>query len=774
MKRSVIIAAAWAALVVVLAGLLWLMRGHDGLAETVDGSGQSLVPTVHRSADDDRDDARYYVLLEAPNAAAVPNLGPAALSIAQVLGEERVVLAPPNNAVADWLDQHGLYLVPTSEHEALKARLDDVSLSQTVAGLKAKLTSPLFAVSGQQPRRDPLGLRASMLERIGTLGFAEDRTPGAPVPTGSGDLISADGRAILIGVSSARNPELIRESLATALGELPLQATLIGESLDETTVSTQLAKELPRCLAALLAGMTLVLAVSLRRVRPVLCIATVASASGLLFWLAAPTLDLYSAPIILLGIAFGIDGAFRLHPISKRRWASAAVVTVALLPLMFTPYPGYRDLVWRWALAMAATTAMMRLVVPALLEVLRSPLEWNTRPFVLAPMPMIALVVSVGATAAGAVVTEQLRYEPPVTEAAREESQQAAYARMREAFFDPARIAVSYSSGDSELDALDRSARDAEALSLLVPEYASRVASPGGFVIPDDELDRRQRSLAELGLTSRMQELHDTLETEGLRPAAFAEFLRGATDIETRPSAVEALQGPLAPWIRQSIEAREGRHSVQAQVYLRDGDVLPAIATSDDEPVGLFGPELFVREDRAAFLDRLAMVLLVGLWTSAVLVWLGTRSFPTAIGAAVGAFAAQSATLAVMHALGQGIGAYALPGLLLVGAAATVAGGRASQAIERKQRVLASGWMLTGACHALAGLALFASTHPLWRQTGLVVAVGAAFASGIGIFVTPGMVAFLQRVGRMLRRRGEGDEDEAGDAAQEEPTDDDD
>ena len=122
MKRSVIIAAAWAVLVVVLAGLLWLMRGRDGLGESIDGSGQSLLPSIHRSTSDDGDEARYYVLLEAQNTAAVANLGPAALSIAQVLGDERVVLAPPNNAVADWLDQHGLYLVPTDEHEALKGR----------------------------------------------------------------------------------------------------------------------------------------------------------------------------------------------------------------------------------------------------------------------------------------------------------------------------------------------------------------------------------------------------------------------------------------------------------------------------------------------------------------------------------------------------------------------------------------------------------------------------------------------------------------------------
>lgn len=765
MKRPVIIVAAWAALLVALVGLLWVTQWRDGWKASVDGSNQSLVASVHRTDAGEQRGTRYYVLLEAGSAGAAPNLGPAALSIAQTLGEERIVLAPPDNAVADWLDQHGLYLVPSSEHEALKARLDDVSLSKTVAALKAELSSPLFAVSGQQPRRDPLGLRASMVERIGTLGFAEDDTPGAPTPTGMGDLLSSDGRALLIGISSERPPQVIRESLTSALGELPLTATLIGGSLDQDNVSSTLAHELPRCLAALLAGMTLVLAVSLRRVRPVLCIATVAAASGVVFWLAAPAIDLHTGPVILLGIAFGIDGAFRLHPISKRRWASAAVLTVALLPLVFTPYPGYRDLVWRWALAMAATTAMMRIVVPALLEVLRAPLEWNTRPFVLAPMPVVALFVSVGATVAGALVTEQLRYESPVAQVVREDTQEAASVRVREAFFDPARVVVSNSSGESQLDALEQSARDAEVLSLLVPEYASRVASPGGFVIPDDELGRRQHSLAELGLTTRMQELHDTLETAGLRPAAFAEFLRGATDIDTQPSAVEALQGPLAPWIRQSIHERDGTFSVEARVHLRDGELPPSLTGADDEPVNLYGPEMFVRQDRAAFLDRLAMVLLLGLWTSAVLVWLGTRSLATALGVAMGAFAAQSATLALMHALGQGIGAYALPGLLLVGAAATVAGGRASQAIERQQRVLASGWMLTGACHALAGLALFASAHPLWRQTGLVVAVGAALASGIGIFVTPGLVAFLNRIVDIWRRRGEdvGGEEDATD-----------
>jgi hypothetical protein len=94
----------------------------------------------------------------------------------------------------------------------------------------------------------------------------------------------------------------------------------------------------------------------------------------------------------------------------------------------------------------------------------------------------------------------------------------------------------------------------------------------------------------------------------------------------------------------------------------------------------------------------------------------------------------------VMVPVGVGLGPAVLPALLLVGAAAMIAGGRACCSVTRDERFHATGVLLSALCQVVAGVALVASGDPLWSQVGLVTAMGAVLAAGAGLFVAPGMM----------------------------------
>jgi uncharacterized membrane protein YedE/YeeE len=96
--------------------------------------------------------------------------------------------------------------------------------------------------------------------------------------------------------------------------------------------------------------------------------------------------------------------------------------------------------------------------------------------------------------------------------------------------------------------------------------------------------------------------------------------------------------------------------------------------------------------------------------------------------------------LAVMVPVGVRLGPAMLPALLLVGAAAMIAGGRACGSVIRDERFHATGVLLSAMCQVVAGVALVASGEPLWNQVGLAVAMGAVLAAGAGLFVAPGMM----------------------------------
>jgi hypothetical protein len=163
----------------------------------------------------------------------------------------------------------------------------------------------------------------------------------------------------------------------------------------------------------------------------------------------------------------------------------------------------------------------------------------------------------------------------------------------------------------------------------------------------------------------------------------------------------------------------------------------------------LQGPAIAAMIDQREFDDRLGLAMLAGLWLFAFLVWLGTGSLGIALSVALVAVASECGVLFGLSLLDQSLGPHLLPILMMVGAAAAVAGGRACRAVSLGQPIVARGQLLSGACQVAIGVVLLTSTQPLWRELGLALAIGSALACGLGLFATPGLAMLFEK----LRRR---------------------
>jgi hypothetical protein len=136
------------------------------------------------------------------------------------------------------------------------------------------------------------------------------------------------------------------------------------------------------------------------------------------------------------------------------------------------------------------------------------------------------------------------------------------------------------------------------------------------------------------------------------------------------------------------------------------------------------------------------------LWICALLVWLGTRSLAIAVSAAVASLVTLTAVLVAMVPLSIPLTPMVIPALLLTGTAAAIAAGRACRAVDLERPIFAMGLVVTSACQVAAGLALVFSNVPQWTQVGYVAAIGAAAASGAGLFIAPGFTRLLRAMVR--------------------------
>ncbi|HVI03468.1 MAG TPA: hypothetical protein VM869_32465 [Enhygromyxa sp.] len=784
------------AVLAIWAGLtIWALIGLIGASSIWSGAREGLVPVQHRAARGQplalvRVDPEALAAASPVDPASAPPdateldasavLADAASAIEEALGEQRIPLAPPKAEINRWLDAHALYLLPIETHESLAARLSDASMLAEVQGLEARLSSPLFSVSGEQPRRDPLGIRELTKAEVGRLGHVAE-IPGSDDPqvSPSGDLLAASGDRVLIALRSDRSPEELLLALRSAVQQLPVEVALIDPGVIEAATAQQLAGadqrwgDGPTVTIAGFAALVLLLSLVMRRLIPVLALALCLASVWVISMFAIVELklidgglgggvELGSAALLLVLLGFACDAALRLQRIGVGGWASLLITAGALLPLLLTPYPLWQRWALIWPAVFLLSAGVMRVVLPSLLELSRGDFEWRRPGFRLAPMPVLAVGICVALTAAGAWANQQLRYRPgtrlptAVSEAATLERE------LIEHFFDPTMIVEAHSSAEHdpkkfetpEAAALDAAASDVATLAQLVPVEARRIDSPGSFVLPHEELLARKRALQQLKLGERMEALELLLTDQGLRAEAFGEFVRGATDIEDLPSAQAALDGPLGPWIAGYMHD----DVLRSRVELRGREGLPSIPLTDErmaELPRLRGPAIAAMVDQREFDDRLGLAMLAGLWLSAFLVWLGTGSLGIAVSVALVAVASECGVLFGLSLLDQSVGPHLLPILMVVGAAAAVAGGRACRAVSLGQPIVARGQLLSGGCQVVIGVVLLTSAQPVWRELGLALAMGSALACGLGLFATPGLAMLFEKLRRRPRTSAE-------------------
>jgi hypothetical protein len=800
---ALVVLATWAVLTVV--ALVGLLRAPAIWS----GSREGLIPIEHRAV---RGQPLALLRVDHSQAPAQPQppsgdpapgapteldgatiLADAGVAIEEALGRERVPLAPPRTEITRWLDAHALYLLPVDTHENLAEQLSDARMLAEVQGLQARLASPLFAVSGEQPRRDPLGIHELTQAQLGRLGHVAE-LPGGDDPrvSASGDLIAASGDRALIALRSDRpGPELLAE-LREAVAGLPVTVTLVDPSVDEAALATQLgagpgvgARSGARSLGdagkltiAGFAALVLLLSLVMRRLVPVLAVAACLASVWIITMFGLVSVDvlgdtggtgaveLGAAALALIALGFGCDAALRLPRIGVGGWASTLVTATALIPLLLTPYPLWQRWAVIWLVALLLTAGVMRLVLPVLLALLRGDVDWRQPGFRLVPMPALGVLLCVGLIAAGAWSSPQLRYRPG-TRLPSAPSASALERELVEHFFDPSLVVTAESSSSAVTSehptpaaaALEAAAADVARLAELVPSEARRVDSPGSFVLAKAELERRQAALRTLKLSERMAALDQLLVDRGLRAEAFAEFVRGATNIDELPSAQAALDGPLGPWIAGYVHERaepEASATLLTRVELRGREGLPSVAIPDERLAALprlRGPAIAAMIDQRQFGDRAAVVVLSGLWLGAFLVWLGTGSFASSLAVSLVAAASEGGVLIGLRVLDQPIGPHLLPILILVGASATVSGGQACRAVSLGQPIAARGALLAGACQVAVGLVLLGSAQPLWRELGLALALGCALASGLGLFATPGLARLFAKLRPLGRGR---------------------
>ncbi len=663
-------------------------------------------------------------------------------------------IAAPAQETSAWLNSHLLYMIPPAQHGELASLLEPANIDAAVAGIRARLSSPLFAAAGDAPRRDPLGLAALLGDsQLGLRGL-----PGGAEATAAGDLRSADGQAMLLELRSEEDPVALLDAVRAAAEEGDVEVLADGPALREAVSAATVSAALGRTLVTAAALVMMLLALGLRRLRPVF-VSAAATLTGLAVLIAVGgPIELLVVPLLAMMIGCAGEGQVQRQrqQIAVSGWAGPLILSAALLPLLLSPYPLWHGWAFAWFGAVVAFTVSLRL-----LSAVDAPGagkgagEGSGLGFRLRAWPPLAVLLSGAVLTQGAILSERVEVRGPATIELGDPELRAAREALRRDFFDPDALVTVDSRGASLEEALERSIVDAEALSSGFADELRRLDTPGAFVIRDEELDRRRDALDGLELSARMIDLEAALRRAELRPQAFAEFLRGAVDLKSRPSAETALAGPLSGWISaHQVEGSDGEGVlVRSRAFLDGEPTRTTVRGADGEPLALRGPALAEARARRHLRGRLGLYAGVGLWIGAFVIWLATRSLALALASAITAVASECALIIVLWSLGVATSPALLPAFLLVGAAGMIAGGRACRSIDRQRPLLVGAMLLASLCQVAGGLALIATREPTWQAFGIALASGCAIAPGLGIFATPGLYRLLRRV--LRENRGE-------------------
>ncbi len=724
--------------------LAWLAAcagvvGAGALESRVGGKLDGLLPPEHRAPAD-----HGYLMLRHEGDLTRDELLSIADRVHEVLGPAWVPVVAPAAERNGWLDAHALYLLPPSTHDALRERLSDESIRAAVDALRSSMSSPFFGLTMSDSRRDPLRLRDLTAGAEARASWDAPDLASRAAATPGGDLLAHDGRSLLLTTRSDRPPSELAALVTQSVGEAVTIEDVGPRARTDAAVEAA-DTALRKTVWIALVGIVAVLAAALRNVRRTLA-ALLCLASGLLACLLFVPLDPVSAPLLVLALGVGSGATLPLSRLSERGWAGLLILAGALMPLFVLDYELWKTWAPLWVGVVLVMRGVTRVVLPALLEVLRVGNAAVRRArFVLRPSAPVAIGLSLGLLASGWWALGGLEYRgvdrlefAPATAAER---------LMRETYFDPGLVAHANTEGKDVEQALTRAADDARLLTTLVPTEARVVDTPGALVLPAEALQRRAVGLAELKLAERLTKLRELLSARGFRPAAFGEFLRSAADPDRLPTPAAALEGPLGPWIRGYVVEHDGTVALQARIHLApDPNVLPpALETPDGRTLVVRGPAIGGRMQAGAFFDRLGLATGALLWLGAFVVWLAMRRFSTALASALAGACVLAGMLAALRLLEVPLSPALLPVFLLASSGAVVSAARACRAAGRGTPVSATGLLAAGLAQSFAGLALAASTIPLWGDVGIAAAAGSLLASGVGLFVAPGLAVLLDR-----------------------------
>ncbi|HFE44809.1 MAG TPA: hypothetical protein ENJ18_04835 [Nannocystis exedens] len=730
----------------------WQSGALDSLVATDQRSQESSSLWIHLRIQEPRPAADDLAAPEAADASADASadaLQVAADQIHRDFPEHRRALAAPAQETSAWLNQHLLYLIPETQHEALARRLEPASIDNAVAGIRARLTSPLFAAAGDSPRRDPLGIS----QLLGDVTIGLRGRPGEVQASAAGDLRSADGRALLLEIRADDNPTTqvaaLTQAVAKSNPEAAIQLRADGVPLREAASNAAVSRGLRRTVLSAAALVMMILALGLRLVRPLLVIGG-ATLTGLVVLVAGGgAIELLTLP--LLAMMIGVAGEGRVQrqrqSIAVSGFAGPMILATALLPLLLAPYPLWHRWALAWMVAIAAFTVALRLLSAA--EPKTSAKPPRGLALRLRPWPALAVLLCGGVLTAGALWSERVEIQGPAMIELGDPALQSAQVAIRRDFFDPDMLVTLDSSGADLEAALLRSIRDAHALAEGFSGELQNLDTPGAFVLSEEELDRRRAALNALEIGARMIDLEASLRRAELRPQAFSEFLRGATDLHTQPSPAAALRGTLRGWVAaHRVPSADGTVTLRSRAFLAGEPAQVLLPNDHGEALALRGSVLAEAADRRHLRDRLGLYAGAGLWIGALIIWLATRSLALALAAAITAVASECALIIALGAAGIPVTPALLPALLLVGAAGMIAGGRACRSIDRQRPLLVGALLLSSLCQIAAGLALIATPEPTWRAFGIAIASGCAIAPGLGIFATPGLYRLLRQLFR--------------------------
>ncbi len=474
----------------------------------------------------------------------------------------------------------------------------------------------------------------------------------------------------------------------------------VGDEVEVTVFGREpdvpVAKDL---LLAVIAAVTLVLALGLRRGRPALAWCLVAVVVVAVILGVVDVLPTTYVPCLV--VALGISAVVGVGSVASSRTSLLRFATV-LVPLALVPYPDLQRWAYLWPLVIVAIVlAVVLAVVLALgLGPRDAPgpggpaLARSTLPVAVTGVVMFA-VVGVGGWSATQTVGTRFFDPPPVP-----------------GFLHPGRVAFVDSEGATPADALAAAADAALGLA-RVPAAVHEV--PGLDVLSPEVSAARQAALQRFDLAGRVELVRVTLAEHGLRPDAFREFLL-AFAIDHPPTPEAALAGPLGPWLSRRLQATSDGQRVRSRLYWGEEEIVSA--PSMRLPGQFRGPEVFAQREHDARLARLGLVVAAGAWLGALWTWLRARSLASAVLSALVGVVVQAAALTVAVAAGVLSVPWLLAPLLVVGAVATDAAAMKRAGTPRPAAV----WL---GCQLAPALVLGLSPVPEWQGVGVVLAAGA-------------------------------------------------